>query len=104
MNNGIKLNIILKYRKKWQTLQKCKANSKRHHLDTEKWGVVARFTCLLRFLKCFSKWQQHDIFNKIFEELMLDCDLKEVSIDSTIVKVHQDTGSASRTQSKRNHY
>lgn len=43
--------------------------------------------------KCFSKWQQQGLFEKIFEELALECDLQDVSIDSTTVKVHQDAGS-----------
>ena len=42
--------------------------------------------------KCFSKWQE-GLFEKVFEELALECDLQDVSIDSTIVKVHKDTGS-----------
>ena len=43
--------------------------------------------------KCFSKWQEQGLFEKIFEELALECDLQDVSIDSTSVKVHKDAGS-----------
>ena len=43
--------------------------------------------------KCFSKWQEQGLFEKIFEELALECDLQDLSIDSTSVKVHKDAGS-----------
>ena len=43
--------------------------------------------------KCFSKWQEQGLFEKVFEELALGYDLQDVSIDSTIVKVHKDAGS-----------
>ena len=48
--------------------------------------------------KCFSKWQEQGLFEKIFEELALDCDLQDVSVDSTIVKVHKDAGSKKKNQ------
>ena len=43
--------------------------------------------------KCFSKWQEQGLFEKVFEEMALECDLQDVSIDSTIVKAHKDAGS-----------
>lgn len=43
--------------------------------------------------KNFSKWQEQGLFDTIFKDLISDCDLHVVSIDSTIVKVHQDAGS-----------
>lgn len=43
--------------------------------------------------KCFSKWQEQGLFEKIFEKLALECDLQDLSIDSTSVKVHKDAGS-----------
>ena len=48
--------------------------------------------------KCFSKWQETGLFEKIFEELALDCDLQDVSVDSTIVKIHKDAGSKKKNQ------
>ena len=48
--------------------------------------------------KCSSKWQEQGLFEKIFEELALDFDLQDVSIDSTIVKVHKDAGSKKKNQ------
>ena len=47
--------------------------------------------------KCFSKWQEQGLFEKIFEELALECDLQDVSIDSTSVKVHKDAGSKKKS-------
>ena len=47
--------------------------------------------------KCFSKWQKQRLFEKIFEELALDCE-QDVSIDSTIVKAHKDAGSKKKNQ------
>ena len=38
--------------------------------------------------KCFSKRQVQSIFEKILNDLATDCDLQDVSIDSTTVKVH----------------
>ena len=47
--------------------------------------------------KCFSKWQEQGLFEKIFKELALDCDLQDVCLDSTTVKVHQDAGSKKKS-------
>ena len=47
--------------------------------------------------KCFSKWQEQGLFEKIFKELALNCDLQDVSLDSTTVKVHQDAGSKKKS-------
>ena len=43
--------------------------------------------------KSFSKWQSQGLFETIFKDLASDCDLQDVSLDSTSVKVHQDAGS-----------
>ena len=43
--------------------------------------------------KCFSKWQEQGIFEKILKDLATEADFQDVSIDSTIIKVHQDAGS-----------
>ena len=48
--------------------------------------------------KCFAKWQKQGLFEKIFKELAIDCDLQDMSIDSTTVKVHQDAGSEKKKQ------
>lgn len=48
--------------------------------------------------KCFAKWQEQGLFEKIFKELTIDCDLQDISIDSTTVKVHQDAGSEKKKQ------
>ena len=44
-------------------------------------------------MECFSKWQEQGMFEKVFKKLALECDLQDVSIDSTIVKAHKDAGS-----------
>ena len=46
--------------------------------------------------KCFSKWQVQGIFEKILKDLAIAADLQDLSIDSTIVKVPQDSGSKKR--------
>lgn len=38
------------------------------------------------------------IFSKKLKDLALDCDLQDVSIDSTTVKVHQDAGSKKKNR------
>ena len=48
--------------------------------------------------KCFSKWQEQGIFEKILHNLALEADFQDISIDSTIVKVHQDAGSKKKNQ------
>ena len=48
--------------------------------------------------KCFSKWQEQGIFEKILADLALEADFQDISIDSTIVKVHQDSGSKKKNQ------
>ena len=37
--------------------------------------------------KCFAKWQEQGLFEKIFKKLAIDCDLQDISIDSTIIKM-----------------
>ena len=51
--------------------------------------------------KCFSKWQAQGIFEKIFTDLATQADFQDVSIDSTIVKVHQDAGTKKRVDRKK---
>ena len=46
----------------------------------------------------FCKWQETGLFEKIFTDLALECDLQDVSIDSTIIKVHQSAGSKKKKQ------
>ena len=48
--------------------------------------------------KCFCKWQEQGLFQKILKDLALDCDLQDISIDSTTVKVHQDAGSKKKNR------
>lgn len=48
--------------------------------------------------KCFCTWQESGLFEKIFTDLALECDLQDVSIDSTIIKVHQAAGSKKKNQ------
>ena len=48
--------------------------------------------------KCFSKWQKQGVFEKILNDLAMEADLQDVSIDSTIIKVHQDSGSKKKNQ------
>jgi len=41
----------------------------------------------------YAKWSNLGIFESIFKELSLDADLQDISIDSTVVRVHsQGTG------------
>ena len=40
--------------------------------------------------KCFAKWQEEGIFEKIFQDLAIEADFQDISIDSTSVKVHKD--------------
>ena len=40
--------------------------------------------------KCFAKWQEEGIFEKVFQDLAMEADLQDISIDSTSVKVHKD--------------
>ena len=55
--------------------------------------LPARYGCWNAVYKCFSKWQSQGLFETIFKDLASDCDLQDVSLDSTSVKVHQDAGS-----------
>ena len=56
-------------------------------------GTICLLVMVNAVYKCFSKWQEQGLFEKIFEELALECDLQDVSLNSTTVKVHQDVGS-----------
>ena len=39
--------------------------------------------------KCFAKWQGQGIFEKVCNELRIEADLQDISIDSTSCKAHQ---------------
>ncbi len=39
--------------------------------------------------KKFCKWQEEQLFEKIFTELGMDADMQDLSLDSTSCKVHQ---------------
>ena len=57
---------------------------------------MARFACSLWLMpstNVSANGKNKDCLKKIFKELALDCDLQDVSLDSTTVKVHQDVGS-----------
>ena len=51
--------------------------------------------------KCFSKWQAQGVFEKILADLSMEADFQDGSIDSTIIKVHQDAGSKKRINRKK---
>ena len=51
--------------------------------------------------KCFCKWQANGIFEKILNDLSMEADLQDVSVDSTIIKVYQDAGSKKRGNRKK---
>ena len=66
----------------------------KHHFEVaKKNGRPYRYGEWNAVYKCFSKWQEQGLFEKIFEELALECDLQDLSIDSTSVKVHKDASS-----------
>jgi transposase len=46
----------------------------------------------------FSKWRKLEAFKILFEELNIDADMQDVSIDSTSSKVHQDASGAKKGQ------
>lgn len=46
--------------------------------------------------KAFAKWQEQDIFEKIFTELNIDADMQDLSIDSTSCKAHQHSAGAKK--------
>lgn len=60
--------------------------------------LPARYGCWNAVYKCFSKWQEQGIFEKILHNLSMEADFQDISIDSTIVKVHQDAGSKKKNQ------
>ena len=39
--------------------------------------------------QCFSRWSEEGIFENIFSEISKVADTSEISVDSTLVKVHQ---------------
>ena len=53
----------------WRTLPPC----------FDKWQEV---------YQCFSRWTKEGIFENIFSEISKVADMKEISIDSTFIKVH----------------
>ena len=60
--------------------------------------LSARYGTWNAVYKCFSTWQDTGLFEKIFTDLALEGDLQDVSIDSTIIKVHQAAGSKKKNQ------
>jgi transposase len=44
----------------------------------------------------YAKWQESGIFQKILEDLGVEADLQDMSIDSTSVKVHQHAAGAKK--------
>lgn len=46
--------------------------------------------------KRFSQWQEAGIFETIFAELSVEADLQDMSMDSTVVKVHQSAAGAKK--------
>lgn len=46
--------------------------------------------------KCFAKWQEQGIFERVFHELRLDADLQDISMDSTSCKAHQHSAGAKK--------
>lgn len=51
--------------------------------------------------KRFSRWSQRGIWESIFAELSRDGDFREVSIDSTVVRVHQHGAGAQKKKAHR---
>ena len=95
-NNGIKLKVILK-RKKGRPYKNL-----RNTVNGMVWilrsgaswrDLPSRYGDWNAVYKCFSKWQEQGLFETILKDLASECDLQDVSIDSTSVKVHQDAGS-----------
>lgn len=48
--------------------------------------------------KRFKQWKDKGILEAIFSELSKDCDMQDLSFDSTSCKVHQHAGGAKRGQ------
>jgi transposase len=46
--------------------------------------------------KCFAKWQEQGVFEKVFHELRIEADLQDISIDSTSCKAHQHSAGAKK--------
>ena len=46
--------------------------------------------------KCFAKWQEQGVFEKVFHELRIETDLQDISIDSTSCKAHQHSAGAKK--------
>lgn len=46
--------------------------------------------------KCFAKWQEQGLFEKVFQALSADADLQDISIDSTSCKAHQHSAGAKK--------
>lgn len=46
--------------------------------------------------KRFAKWQEEKLFEKIFNDLGVDADLQDLSIDSTSCKAHQHSAGAKK--------
>lgn len=46
--------------------------------------------------KRFRKWQNEALFRKIFENMTVDADLQDISIDGTYIKAHKASAGAKR--------
>lgn len=44
----------------------------------------------------FKRWSDAGVFERIFEELAVDSDMQDLSIDSTSIKVHQHAAGAKK--------
>ena len=44
----------------------------------------------------FKKWSKDGVFGKIFEELVVDADVQDISLDSSSVKAHQHSAGAKK--------
>ena len=46
--------------------------------------------------KCFAKWEENHIFDMVFQELSIDADMQDLSLDSTSCKAHQHSAGAKK--------
>ena len=102
MNSGIKLKAILKRRKADHTkIFVLPLTESFGYLTGAMWrDFPSRYGDLNAVYKCFSKWQTQGIFEKILADLSMEANFQDFSIDSTIIKVHQDAGSKKRINRK----
>lgn len=50
--------------------------------------------------KRFVRWQEEGIFETLLDELAIDADLQDMSMDSTVIKVHQSAAGAQKGTEK----